>query len=112
MMVGLLGILKAGANYIPLDPAYPAARLSQMMEDSQAPALITQERLRTTIPPNNARVVCLDSESSRISRESTERPRVELSGEHFAYLIYTGGSTGTPGVVQISRRVVVNLLSS
>jgi len=112
MMVGLLGILKAGANYIPLDPAYPAARLSQMMEDSQAPALITQERLRTTIPPNNARVVCLDSESSRISRESTERPRVEISGEHLAYLIYTSGSTGTPKGVQVPHRAVVNLLSS
>ena len=112
MMVGLLGILKAGATYIPLDPAYPVARLSQMMEDSQAAMLVTQEKLRAAVPANNAQVVCLDSESGRISRESTERPRVAISGEELAYLIYTSGSTGTPKGVQISHRAVVNLLCS
>jgi len=112
MMVGLLGILKAGASYIPMDPAYPAARLSQMMEDSEAPALVTQEKLRAPIPLNHARVVCLDSASNKISRESAERPRVEISGEHLAYLIYTSGSTGTPKGVQVPHRAVVNLLSS
>ena len=112
MMVGLLGILKIGACYIPLDPAYPAARLSQMMEDSQASLLVTQDKLRAAIPANHASIICLDSEAGKISRESTDRPRVEISGEHLAYLIYTSGSTGTPKGVQIPHRAVVNLLSS
>jgi amino acid adenylation domain-containing protein len=112
MMVGLLAILKAGATYIPLDPAYPAARLAQIIEDSRAPVLVTQEKLRATIPGNVARVVCLDSESSKISRESTDRPRIEISGDQLAYLIYTSGSTGTPKGVQVPHRAVVNLLSS
>ena len=112
MMVGLLGILKAGASYIPMDPAYPPARLLQMMEDSQAPTLVTQEKLRATIPANRTRVVCLDSESSKLSRQSALRPSVEISAEDLAYLIYTSGSTGTPKGVQVPHRAVVNLLAS
>jgi amino acid adenylation domain-containing protein len=112
MMVGLIGILKAGASYIPLDPAYPAARLAQMVDDSQARMLVTQEKLRGTISTGSARVVCLDSESKKISRESSERPCAETTGEHLAYLIYTSGSTGMPKGVQVPHRAVVNLLSS
>jgi len=112
MMVALLGILKAGASYIPLDPAYPTARLAQMIDDSQAPVLVTQEKLCATISAGNARVVCLDSESRKISRESSERPRGETSGDDLAYMIYTSGSTGTPKGVQVPHRAVVNLLSS
>ena len=112
MIVGLLGILKAGASYIPLDPAYPAARLAQMIDDSEAPVLVAQEKLRGAIPSKSARVICLDSESSKISRESNERPRIEISDENLAYLIYTSGSTGMPKGVQVSHLSVVNLLSS
>src|SRR5580704_13526655 len=71
MMVGLLGILKVGASYIPLDPAYPAARLAQMIDDSRAPVLVTQEKLRATISTGKARVVCLDTDFKKISRESS-----------------------------------------
>ena len=112
MMVGLLGILKAGAGYIPLDPAYPPARLKQMMDDSETPMLVTQEKLRPIIPDGDARIVCLDSEASKISREPAERPKVETSSEQIAYLIYTSGSTGVPKGVKVPHLAVVNLLSS
>ncbi len=112
MMVGLLGILKAGASYIPLDPAFPSVRLAHMIADSQAPVLVTQEKLRPGLPPNHAQVICLDSVASQISRESAEPPRVDVSGESLAYVIYTSGSTGKPKGVQIPHRAVVNLLLS
>ena len=112
MMVGLLGILKAGASYIPLDPAFPSARLAHMIEDSQAPVLVTQEKLRLLLPPSNARIICLDSASAQISRESAERPNINVSGESLAYVIYTSGSTGKPKGVQIPHRAAVNLLLS
>ncbi len=112
MTVGLLGILKAGASYIPLDPAFPAARLAHMIEDSQAPVLVTQEKLRLLLPPSNARVLALDSASAQISRESAEQPDIGGSGESLAYVIYTSGSTGKPKGVQIPHRAVVNLLLS
>jgi amino acid adenylation domain-containing protein len=112
MMAGLLGILKAGASYVPLDPSYPAARLQHMMEDSQAVVLVTLEKLRSAVPASNARVVCLDAEAIAISRQSAEAVQVNVSGEHIAYVIYTSGSTGKPKGVQISHRAVVNLLHS
>jgi amino acid adenylation domain-containing protein len=112
MMAGLLGILKAGASYVPLDPSYPEARLQHMMDDSQAAVLVTLEKLRSAVPASNARVVCLDAEAVAISRQSAEAVQVNVSGEHIAYLIYTSGSTGKPKGVQISHRAVVNLLHS
>jgi amino acid adenylation domain-containing protein len=112
MMVGLLGILKAGASYIPLDPAFPSARLAHMIEDSQAPVIVTQEKLRSLLPPNHARTICLDSAAAQISRESAGPPNIDVSGESLAYVIYTSGSTGKPKGVQIPHRAVVNLLLS
>jgi amino acid adenylation domain-containing protein len=112
MMVGLLGILKAGASYIPLDPAFPSARLAHMIEDSQTPVLVTQEKLRSLLPSNNARTICLDSASDQISRESAERLNINIPGDSLAYVIYTSGSTGKPKGVQIPHRAVLNLLHS
>ena len=61
MVIALLGVLKAGGVYVPLDPAYPKERLAFMLEDAQAPVLLTQERLVAGLPEHEARVVCLDS---------------------------------------------------
>ncbi|MFL6262992.1 MAG: amino acid adenylation domain-containing protein, partial [Thermoanaerobaculia bacterium] len=95
MVVAILGTLKAGAAYVPLDPAYPAERLAFMLEDSRVPVLLTQESLAESLP-ETARKVFLD----RIEGESEEAPAIPVSPDHPAYVIYTSGSTGRPkGVV-------------
>ncbi|PYK62978.1 MAG: non-ribosomal peptide synthetase, partial [Verrucomicrobia bacterium] len=112
LVVGLLGILKAGGAYLPLDPSYPQERLAFMLEDSQAPVVVTQRRLLEALPKGRARFVCLDSEWKLIAREDRENPGETVSPKDLAYVIYTSGSTGKPKGVQLSHRAVVNFLSS
>ncbi len=112
LLVGLLGILKAGGVYLPLDPGYPAARLSFMLADAKVPLLVTQARVRDQLPPSDATVVCLDIDADRIARESSERVDGGVTGDHLAYVIYTSGSTGRPKGVQVPHRAVVNFLTS
>ncbi|HEX8772589.1 MAG TPA: amino acid adenylation domain-containing protein [Pyrinomonadaceae bacterium] len=111
MLVGLLGILKAGGGYVPLDPAYPRERLSFMMEDARLFALLTQAQFIERLPAHE-RVVCLDINWSAIAKESRENPSKEITADNSAYVIYTSGSTGKPKGVQIPHRAVVNFLSS
>jgi amino acid adenylation domain-containing protein len=112
MLVGLIGIHKAGAAYVPLDPSYPAERLAYMIKDAGVSILITQEGLLGHLPTGNARVMCLDRDWTAISQEPAGNPSRTVSGENLAYIIYTSGSTGLPKGVQVPHRGVVNLLSS
>ncbi|OQX12300.1 MAG: hypothetical protein BWK80_43890, partial [Desulfobacteraceae bacterium IS3] len=109
MVVGLLGILKAGGAYIPLDPAYPRDRLAFMLSDSQAPILLTQERLIEKLPGHKSRVVCLDTDWEMISQEKEENPDSGVRAENLAYVIYTSGSTGKPKGVMIYHEGLCNL---
>jgi len=90
LVVGLLGILKAGAAYVPLDPSYPAERLSLMLAQTAAPVVLTQEALRGRLPDTRARVVCLDRDWTEIGRLApAPAVRVEpdpAGGEVFAYM--------------------------
>ncbi|MBW4680494.1 MAG: amino acid adenylation domain-containing protein [Microcoleus vaginatus WJT46-NPBG5] len=108
MMAGILGILKAGAAYVPLDPAYPQDRLSFMLEDTQAPILLTQHRLIEKLPQHNAQVICLDADWETINQHSDCNPNAEVSPEHLAYTIYTSGSTGKPKGVPITHQNLVH----
>jgi len=110
MVVGLLGVLKAGAAYVPLDPTYPSERLAFMLSDSQAKVLLTQQHLLETLPPYQAKVICLDSVD--ITTNSAVAPTTKVSPLDLAYTIYTSGSTGKPKGVQISHSAVVNFLQS
>jgi amino acid adenylation domain-containing protein len=110
MLVGLLGIMKAGGAYVPIDPAYPADRQAFMLESSQAPVIVTQARLRGTLPQQDAAVVCLDSDWEQVELESAEPLELAADPEQLAYVIYTSGSTGQPKGVQISHRAVINFL--
>jgi len=109
MIIGILGILKAGGAYVPLDPAYPRERLGFMLEDTRAPVLLTQEKLRGDLPQADARVLYLDRDWGIISHETTEKPFSRVSSENLAYVIYTSGSTGRPKGVLIAHRGWVNL---
>jgi surfactin family lipopeptide synthetase C len=112
MVVGLLGILKAGAAYVPLDPAYPNERLSAMLEDARPKVLLTQERLLEKLPRSEACVVRIDSDWPRIAQESRENPDLETTAQNLAYVIYTSGSTGKPKGVMIEHRSLVNYTES
>ena len=112
MVIGLLGILKSGAAYLPIDPAYPLERQAFILEDSRASVLLTQQRLLKSLPTNTAKIICLDAEWKTISRESDEPTSSRVTSEDIAYVIYTSGSTGRPKGVQITHRAVVNLLFS
>lgn len=112
MMVGLLGILKAGGAYVPLDPAFPSERIAFMLEDAEAPVLLTQQHLLSQLPLLKAKVVCLDSDADVLAHQSESNLLPEATSENLAYVIYTSGSTGRPKGVQIIHRAVVNFLLS
>ncbi|HET6977262.1 MAG TPA: amino acid adenylation domain-containing protein [Pyrinomonadaceae bacterium] len=112
MVVGLLGILKAGGGYLPLDRSYPLERLSYMLEDAQAPVLLTQEHLLDSVPAAYwGTVLTLDQEQESLASESEENPDSEwLGGEQLCYVAYTSGSTGQPKGVAVPQRAVVRLV--
>ncbi len=110
MIVGILGILKAGGAYVPLDPAYPPERLAFILEDTQTPVLLTQEKLVKNLPPHQAQVVCLDLDWQGNIQNSQENPVNETTPDHLIYVIYTSGSTGKPKGVMIPHRGIWNEL--
>jgi amino acid adenylation domain-containing protein len=115
MLVGLLGILKSGAAYVPLDPGYPLDRLSFMVEDSRMTVLVTESTTRTELNLPARDVVLLDSEADPMSQEDDSNlPHTDQSSTpaDTAYVIYTSGSTGKPKGVLVSQGGVVNLLTS
>jgi amino acid adenylation domain-containing protein/non-ribosomal peptide synthase protein (TIGR01720 family) len=111
MVIGLFGILKAGGAYLPLDPAYPVARLALMLEDAQVSVLLTQSTLIDGLPDTTAQLVCLDTEAEALSRFCSDNPARGLKPENLAYVIYTSGSTGRPKGVAIEHRSTVALLA-
>ncbi len=110
MVVALLGVLKAGGAYVPLDPTYPPLRLSFMLEDTQAPVLITVQSQVARLPAHNAQVVCLDTDAAVLAQQSTADPAQAAAAAHLAYVIYTSGSTGQPKGVQIAHESLLNLI--
>jgi amino acid adenylation domain-containing protein/non-ribosomal peptide synthase protein (TIGR01720 family) len=111
MVVALLGIMKAGGVYVPLDPTYPQERLKFMATDAELAVLLTQESLRELVElPESTRLVCVEEPS--IASCSKQNPETQVSTANLAYLIYTSGSTGTPKGVQITHQNVVNFLQS
>jgi iturin family lipopeptide synthetase A len=110
MVVGLLAILKAGAAYVPLDPDYPAERLAFMVADARVPVLLTQQRILTKLPSNNARLLCVDTEWEAIAQESAQRTFTAVTPDNLAYVIYTSGSTGQPKGAMNAHRGICNRL--
>ena len=111
IIVAVLGILKAGAACLPLDPSYPGERLAFMLEDSGAAITLSQQQIASSFPATSARLVCLDSEWERITTEQDSNPKTHVTPESWMYVIYTSGSTGRPKGVLLPHRVVVNLVA-
>src|SRR5262245_35194018 len=110
MVVGLLGVLKAGGAYLPLDPAYPKDRLAFMLDDSKAAVLLTKQSLLNDLPQNNSQLLCLDSQWESIAEHSRNNPVSSSITNKLAYIIYTSGSTGRPKGVAIEHFNAVRFL--
>jgi amino acid adenylation domain-containing protein len=112
MIVALLSILKAGGAYVPIDPDYPMERVAWLLEDSQCPVLLTQERLQDSLPSIWAHVLCVDSEWEEVRSFSTHNPDTFITSDNLAYVMYTSGSTGSPKGVEVTHKSIVRLLMS
>ncbi|HZR97744.1 MAG TPA: amino acid adenylation domain-containing protein [Chloroflexota bacterium] len=110
MVVALLGVLKAGGAYLPLDPTYPHDRLAFMLDEAAPPVVLTQARLRERLPASAARVLCLDADWAAVAGEAATAPGRAVKPEDLAYVLYTSGSTGTPKGVMVPHQGIVNRL--
>jgi amino acid adenylation domain-containing protein len=102
-IVVLLAILKAGGAYLPIDPAYPQARVQHIIEDSQTRTIVTQKSLKGQLK-TKARIIDLDLDAAEINRRSSDNPENASMGNHLAYVIYTSGSTGRPKGVEVEHK--------
>jgi amino acid adenylation domain-containing protein len=109
MVVGALGVLKSGGAYIPMDPAYPADRPAFMLDDAQAPVLISTARLAQELPVRARTLVDIDA--PEIAAQPASAPPVDIADTDLAYIVYTSGSTGTPKGVDITHGSLTNLVS-
>ena len=107
MVAGLVGILRAGAAYLPLDPYFPRARLDQIVEDARPDALLTERSLFGALPLAELPVVFADDPS-----DIDAPPAAPIAPDDLAYVLYTSGSTGRPKGVEIEHRALINLLAA
>lgn len=134
MIVSLLGVLKAGGAYLPLDPTYPAERIAYMIEDAQPEMILTQEAIsgqlsainnqqstdngqratgdHSQLTINNQQLIILPSDWSKITKEPTTNPITAVTPKHLAYIIYTSGSTGQPKGTLLQHRGLVNFANA
>ncbi|MEO6196445.1 MAG: non-ribosomal peptide synthase/polyketide synthase [Thermoanaerobaculia bacterium] len=112
MLAALLGVLKAGAAYVPLDPTFPRERLALMCEDARLSLLITREPLLDRLPAAGIRAVCLDRDAAAVAARPATRPAVACPPESLAYVLYTSGSTGRPKGVAVPHGAVAGFLAA
>jgi len=112
MIVGLLGILKSGAAYLPLDPDYPAARLQYMIDDANVGLVLTQAKLAGRVPVASEKLLVLDGAFADYSTKNPDNLATGVVASSLAYVIYTSGSTGNPKGVMIEHRQVARLLDA
>ncbi|NKJ20242.1 non-ribosomal peptide synthetase [Dyella sp. SG609] len=109
LLTATLAIVKAGAAYLPLDPDYPAERLTQMLSESMAPVLVTQADLLDRLPTHWGALVVLEEEAEAIAQQPPTAPMHTLQPAHLAYAMYTSGSTGLPKGIAVTHRNVLDL---
>jgi amino acid adenylation domain-containing protein len=127
MVVGILGVLKAGAAYVPLDAAYPEERLALMLRDSEAAVVLTEQRVVEKLlggrkaesgtgaaagMQRQVKIICLDTDWELVASESKENAGCAIGPDNVAYVIYTSGSTGAPKGVLVTHHNVLRLLEA
>jgi amino acid adenylation domain-containing protein/FkbH-like protein/non-ribosomal peptide synthase protein (TIGR01720 family) len=110
LVIAILGVLKAGGAYLPIDLSYPAERLAFMLEDANAPVLLTEKKLVAALPKHGGRTICLDDEAAGLAAQPETNPVTAVTPEHMAYVIYTSGSTGKPKGCMVTHRNVSRLM--
>ena len=115
MVVGIVGILKAGAGYLPIDLSYPRERVAFMLEDAGVTVLVSQRSLEASLPANPGVLLFLDDVTNGVDENGInengvgEAPNHQAQSENLAYVIYTSGSTGKPKGCQITHANVIRL---
>jgi len=115
LVIGILGVLKSGAAYVPLDPMYPNDRLAFILEDTQVAILLTESKRVGSLPSHSAEIVLLDdSVATPVIQNNTfdMNPAADVKPENLAYVIYTSGSTGKPKGVLVTHANVVRLFDA
>ncbi|MFP2934055.1 non-ribosomal peptide synthetase, partial [Pyxidicoccus sp. 3LG] len=107
-VVGILGILKAGGAWVPMDPSYPVERLTYMLRDCAAPVLVTTEAIADTLPSSGEQLVLLDVDAPMLAGQPDTAPEAHVFAESLAYIIYTSGSTGRPKGTLLQHRGLCN----
>jgi amino acid adenylation domain-containing protein len=110
MFVGILGVLKAGGVYVPMDTNYPTERVRLMLQDSLSRTILSQHHLMARLPEGHANVICIDQDWPRIAGEVMTDPAVQRRGGDIAYVMFTSGSTGQPKGIQVRHRSIVRLV--
>ncbi|MCB0090435.1 MAG: amino acid adenylation domain-containing protein, partial [Caldilineaceae bacterium] len=112
MVVGMLGILKVGGAYLPLDPSYPSERLAFMIHDASVSVLLSQAHLLDSLPQSSIHTICLDTNWAGIATHRDENLAVPVKSENLAYVIYTSGSTGQPKGILVPHLGINRLINN
>lgn len=108
MLIAFLGILKAGAAYVPIDPNYPEARRQYILTDANVEIILTQSALVSELADGSRKLICLDAESATLAQQPHTNPALKIKPKQLAYVIYTSGSTGNPKGVMAHHFGLVN----
>jgi non-ribosomal peptide synthetase component F len=108
LIVGMMGILKSGAAYVPMDPLFPEKRLSMIIEETKAKALLTQRHLGSCLPTSMINTIYLDPDEKSFNKSRRVNPSNPAKPENLVYVMFTSGSTGKPKGVAIDHRQIFN----
>ncbi|MBV9182199.1 MAG: amino acid adenylation domain-containing protein, partial [Acidobacteria bacterium] len=110
LIPAILGVLKSGSAYVPLDPSYPRDRLAAILQDAKATVVLTQQSLRAQVAGSASSCICIDADWHQFTEQSRENPRVAVGPQNLGYVLFTSGSTGRPKGVALEHHSAVTFI--